>query len=159
MWPLIYIYVYVYVFSYMCVCVCVCVCACANSLQSCPTFFLVMLWTMARQAPLSIEFSRQECWSELSCPLPGDLPNPKIEPTSLMSPALAGGFFTTSTTWNFICRIFSNWTHQILLVIFIFFFCGFWVWINLGKSIPFPNSELQKNYPCLFQYFHGFIYF
>jgi len=41
-------------------------------------------------------FSRKEYWSELPCPPPTDLPDPGIEPRSLMSPALAGGFFTTS---------------------------------------------------------------
>ena len=45
-------------------------------------------------------FSRQEYWSGLPCPPPADLPDPGIEPVSLMSPALAGGFFTTSTTWE-----------------------------------------------------------
>ena len=44
--------------------------------------------------------SRQEYWRELPCPSPGDLADPGIEPVSLMSPALAGGFFTTSTTWE-----------------------------------------------------------
>ena len=39
-------------------------------------------------------FSREEYWSGLSCPSPGDLPHPGIEPTSLMSSALAGGFFS-----------------------------------------------------------------
>ena len=48
----------------------------------------------ARQAPLSMEFSRQEYWSGLSFLIPGDLPDPGIEPTSLASPALAGRFFT-----------------------------------------------------------------
>ena len=43
-------------------------------------------------------FSKQEYWSGLSFPSPGDLPNPGIEPVSLTSPALAGGFFTTSAT-------------------------------------------------------------
>ena len=57
------------------------------------------LWTVAHQNPLSMGFSRQEYWSGLPCPPPGDLPRPGIEPTSLMSPALAGRFFTTSTTW------------------------------------------------------------
>ena len=57
-------------------------------------------WTVARQAPLSMRFSRQECWSGLSCPPPGDLPNPGSEPASLMSPALAGRFFTTNATWE-----------------------------------------------------------
>ena len=57
-------------------------------------------WTVARQAPLSLGCSRQEYWSGLPCPPPGDLPNPGIEPVSLMSPALAGGFFTISTNWE-----------------------------------------------------------
>ena len=56
------------------------------------------LWTVAHQAPLSVGFSRQEYWSGLPRPPPGDLPNPGIEPTSLVSPALAGGFFITSAT-------------------------------------------------------------
>ena len=54
------------------------------------------LWTVDRQAPLSIGFSRQEYWSGLPCPPPGDLPVPGIEPAYLRSPALAGGFFTTA---------------------------------------------------------------
>ena len=60
----------------------------------------VTQWTAAHQAPLLMGFSRQEYWSGLPCPPPGDLPNPGIEPTSLKSPALAGGFFTTSATWE-----------------------------------------------------------
>ena len=58
------------------------------------------LWTIAHQAPLSVEFSRQEHWSGLQFPSPGDLPNPGIEPMSFMSPALASGFFTTRATWE-----------------------------------------------------------
>ena len=51
---------------------------------------------VARQSPLSMEFSRQKYWNELNeFPPPGDLPNPGIEPTSLASLALAGGFLTT----------------------------------------------------------------
>ena len=46
---------------------------------------------VAHQAPLPIEFSRQECWSGVPFPTPGDLPEPEIEPESLASPALAGG--------------------------------------------------------------------
>ena len=53
-------------------------------------------WTVANQTPLSMGFSRQEYWSGLPCSPPGDLSIPGIEPGSLMSPALAGGFFTTS---------------------------------------------------------------
>ena len=58
------------------------------------------LWTIACQAPLSKRFSRQEYWYGLQSPPPGDLPDQGIEPTSLMSPALAGSFFTTSATWE-----------------------------------------------------------
>ena len=53
-------------------------------------------YTVARQAPLSMGFSRQEHWSGLPFPPPGDLPDPRIEPASLASPALAEGFFTTA---------------------------------------------------------------
>ena len=56
--------------------------------------------TVACQAPLSMGSPRQEYPSELPFPTPGDLPNPGIEPVSLASPALAGGFFTTSATWK-----------------------------------------------------------
>ena len=52
-------------------------------------------WTVAHQAPLSMEFSRQEYWSGVPFPPPGGLPNPGIKPVSLASPALAGRFFTT----------------------------------------------------------------
>ena len=60
----------------------------------------VILWTVAHQAPLSMGFSRQKYWSELPCPPPRDLPNPRVEPVSLSSPALADRFFTTSTAWE-----------------------------------------------------------
>ena len=66
-------------------------------------------WTMAHQAPLSMGFSRQKYWSGLPFPPPGDLPNPGIQPWSLTSPALAGGFFSTAppsqvliTTFHFL---------------------------------------------------------
>ena len=61
---------------------------------------LVTPWTVAHQALLSMGFSRQKHWSGLACPPPGDLPDPGIEPMSLTFPALAGRFFTTSTTWE-----------------------------------------------------------
>ena len=67
-----------------------------------PVRLFAVLWTVAlwTVAPLSMGFSRQENGSGLPCPPPGDLPNPGIEPESLMSPALVGGFFTTSITWE-----------------------------------------------------------
>ena len=61
---------------------------------------MVISWTVARQAPLSMGFSRQEYWSGLPFPPPGDLPDPGMEPTSPVSPVLAGGIFMTSATWE-----------------------------------------------------------
>ena len=60
----------------------------------------VIPWTIARQASLSMGFSRQEYWRGLPFPPPGTLLDPGIEPVSLMSPALVGWFLTTSVTWE-----------------------------------------------------------
>ena len=54
-----------------------------------------ILWTVVSQSPMSMGFSRQEYWSGLLCPPPGDLPDPETEPASLVSPALAGRLFTS----------------------------------------------------------------
>ena len=67
--------------------VCACVLSCFSRIRFCAT-----LWTIAHQAPLSMGFSRPEYWSGLPCPPPGDLPDPRAEPVSLMSPALASMF-------------------------------------------------------------------
>ena len=58
------------------------------------------LWSVDCQVILSMGFSRQKYWSGLPCPPPRGHHNPGIEPVSLMSSSLAGGFFTTSTTWK-----------------------------------------------------------
>ena len=63
---------------------------------SCVQLF-VNPWTVGCHAPLSMEFSRQEDWSGLPFPTPGDLTDPGIKPTSLASPALAGRFLTTES--------------------------------------------------------------
>ena len=74
--------------------------ACELSHFCCVQLFAI-LWTMACQATLSMEFSRQQYWSGLSCPPPGFRPDPGIEPTSVsQSPALADVFFTTITIWE-----------------------------------------------------------
>ena len=73
--------------------------ACVLNHFSCVQLFAT-LWTIASQTPLSMGFSRQEYWSESPCPPPGDLPSSRMEPASLVSPALAGGFFTTSASWE-----------------------------------------------------------
>ena len=56
--------------------------------------------TVTHQAPLSMAFPRQEYWSGSPFPPPGDRPDPEIEPGSPRSPALTGGFFTASATWE-----------------------------------------------------------
>ena len=63
-------------------------------------WLLATLWTLDCQSLLSMWFSRQEYWTGLLCPPPRDLPDSGIEPASLMFPTLAGGFFTTITTWE-----------------------------------------------------------
>ena len=65
-------------------------CICCLVAKLCPTLF-ANLWTVAHQASLSMGFSRQECWSGLPFPFPGDLPDPQIKP---VSPALQDSFTT-----------------------------------------------------------------
>ena len=84
-----------------------CTVICARMLDNCIRFFFFLLlllsqsavsdsfatpWTIVHQSPLSVGFPKQEHWSGLPFPTPGDLPNPGIEPAS---PSLAGRFFTT----------------------------------------------------------------
>ena len=77
---------------------CVCVCVCAQSV--CHVQLSVIPWTVAHQPPWSMRFSRQEYWNGLPFPTPGDLSHPGTEPTSLVSPALVGGFSTTESSGN-----------------------------------------------------------
>ena len=86
--------------------------------------FFVTQGTVGCQPPLSMEFSRQEYWSGLPCSPPGDLPEPGIEPTSLMLPTLAGGFSTTSATWK--------------------------PSMNMGVQISFKDSNFKKCYIFMF---------
>ena len=79
------------------------VCVPVLATQSCPT--LATSWTIACRVPLSMGFPRQEYWSGLLFPPPGDLPDPGTEPASLMSPARAGRFFITGTTYIYIDSI------------------------------------------------------
>ena len=80
----------------MCVCVreCVCVRARVHVQSLSRVRIFATLWMVARQAPLSVGFSRQEHWSGLPFPPPEDLPHPGMEPMSPVCPALAGRFFT-----------------------------------------------------------------
>ena len=75
-----------------------CVCDVLSLVQ-----IFVTPWTVALQALLCMGFPRQEYWSGIPFPPPGDLPDPGMEPRSHASPALAGGFFTARAIWGDIC--------------------------------------------------------
>ena len=82
---------------------------CAHSLSH--VLFFATLGTVARPAPLPIEFSKQEYWSGLPFPTPGNLLDPGIEPSSLGPPALVGGFFFTAMPTGKPCKthiVYSN---------------------------------------------------
>ena len=88
---------------------CVCVCWVAYS----HAWLCATLSTVSCQAPLSMEFTRQEYWSVLPCPPPGPLSNPRIKHASLtspMSPTLSSEYFTTSAIWvSVICHRCASW--------------------------------------------------
>ena len=96
--PLVLSCVFVVLTCNLVVCVCVCVCAHTHVhalSRSVMSNFLWPPWTVAHQAPLSMQFSKQKYWNKLSFPTPRDLPDPGIEPASFASSALAGIFFAT----------------------------------------------------------------
>ena len=133
-------------------------------------WLIVTLWTAAHQAPLSMGFSRQEYWSGLPCPSPGDLLYPGIELVSLTSLALASGFFTTSATWEAPIKpqfYFSYISHvplrnrslprgwlcsKLLEDIFCFFIwtpsAGRWVMLHFS----FSNLKLYSLTPQVFKF-------
>ena len=113
--------------------------ACVPSCFS-PVRLFVILWAVARQAPLSTRFSRREYWSGLPCPPPGDLPEPGIEPLSLTNPALAGGFFTTSTTWE-ACGKHGRGKKEEA------FPSGDWSWTSLSSLTPHLSFFLTSHPP------------
>ena len=76
-------------------------------LLSCVRLF-VTPWGLTCQAPLLMEFSRQEYWSGVTFPSSGHLPDPGIEPKSLGSPVLAGELFTTSAIWEAPVKSYPN---------------------------------------------------
>ena len=104
-------------------------------------------------APLSMGFSRQEYWSGLPCPPPGNLPDPGIEPTSLMFLGLAGGFFTSSATW----KVHMQGEHhvkmkaeiKVMLLQFKELRRGPEYTRNWGRGLrPILQPSLRRNQPC-----------
>ena len=124
--------------------------ACMLSHFSCVQLCATLL-TVAQQAPLSIGFSRQEYWSGLPCPPPGDLPDPGIKPASPMSPALAGRFFTSSTIWEapfwfYKCPLnLSSWS-------FISIFPYFYIYFGL-LDIPVIERNMLNSHTRIMNLF------
>ena len=131
---------------------------CANHYTACEVSsvtsdrLFVTPWSVARQAPLSIGFFKQEYESGLPRPPPGDLPNPGIEPKTLTSSALEGRVFTTSTTWK-------ATQHQLPST-------G-WLKTAFPSSLPFQSaSKFKRLFSCilsisvsfLLRYFGKFIH-
>ena len=110
-------------------------CVCARSYLT-----LCDPWTVVHQVPLSLEFSRQENWGGLPFPSPGDLPNPGIKPVSLVSPALAGRFFTTASPekpkeWakhplNIVIDHFYFFLDKLLVQICLFWVIAIFLWVS-----------------------------
>ena len=82
-------------------------CGCALRHVSRRVWLFATPWTVVHQAPLSVGVSRQEYWRGLPCPPPGDLPDPGIEPTFLMSPALA-----VTRTWYNLHKSNLHWVPE-----------------------------------------------
>ena len=91
------------------------------------------LWTIARQAPLSMDSSRQESQSGLPFPSPGDLPNPEIKPVALVSPALAGRSFTTEPPG----KPLSHYMFNFLFIYFLTFYFYFILLYNTVLVLPY----------------------
>ena len=120
----------------------------------------------AFQAPLSVEFSRQEYWSGLPCPPPGDLPDSGIKPLSSVSSAMAGVFFTTSAICEIsfsilVCKIPSRPS----LGLWVFHFKMVYVLPELDWKITFYSAIRfvcwRDYFPCVIKLFLGkpiFIY-
>ena len=90
------------------------------------------LWTVARQAPLPMGFSRQEYWSGLPFSSPRDLPDPRIEPSSLKCPVVVGSFFF------FFPFIFISW--RLVTLQYCNGFCHTLTWISHGFTcVPHPD--------------------
>ena len=105
--------------NYSMLCAYISLCAvCAQLLQ-----VFVTPWAVARQPPLSIGFSRQECWSASSFPSPGHLCSSGIERPA---PALAGGFFTTSVAWE------AHTARYTSALLWLFFRCTFTTMLTLS---------------------------
>ena len=102
-----------------------------------------MPWTIACQTPLSMGFFRQEYWSRLPFPPPGDLIDPGTEPMSLASPALAGRFYTIAYSYSY---TYSIHIHIPILFIFIYLFYSYTYSIHIHIHISILFIYLFYSY-------------
>ena len=118
----------------------------AKSLQLC----LAFCDPVDCSPPGSSIFTRQEYWSGLPCPPPGNVPNPGIELTSLRSPALACRFFTTRASYPYIMKYSSyrrDRLHAQFSALDYQFLLGF---LNIDTGLPcFPDSSADKESSCM----------
>jgi len=110
-------------------------------------WLFVIPWTVTHQAPLSMGFSRQEYWSGLPWPPPGDLPSPGIKPAS---PTLAGGFFTTVPPGKPRCVDFSFVFWVIVHYYFILLLTLFQLWPLGALLVGFRVPYAPVVFVCLF---------
>ena len=99
-------------------------------------------WTVAYQAPLSMGFPRPEYWNGLPFPPPGDLPDPEMELTSPVTPALAGGFFTTEPTGKPYCVLVSQWVQSLSRVLL---FVTPWIAARQASLSPTPGVHSKSS--------------
>ena len=128
---------------------------CVLSGFSCVQLFAT-LWTRAHQASLSMGFSRQEYWSGLPCPPPGDVPDLGVEPASLTSPALAGRFFISSAIWEALTSLvyttFSLLIPQSFSILFLFFIGITITEFALSLSFHLHSPRLADHHVSLIKY-------
>ena len=127
----------------------ICTCVLMRIAKSCPTLYDPTDYSPPASSVHGI-FPRQEYWSGLPFPTPGDLPNPGIEPVSPKAPALAGRFFTTEPPGKPMLYI---WTY-----IYISVSTHLLVYIPIPISILVPLSIHTHIYTCILIYTHIYIY-
>ena len=154
---------------------CVSVCVCALSHFSCVQIFVTSC-TLARQAPLSMGFSRQEHWSGFLCPPPGDLPDPGIEPMSLMSPALAfqllllevisscnsvdfivlilmkKGLKSRETTYNDNLKFYIITSHFLKAIHFYSRIVDLQCWVGIAQGFSYTSTYIYIFFPRFYNF-------
>ena len=104
------------------------------------------LWTVAHQAPLSMRFPRQEYWSGLLFPSPGDLPNPGIKPTSL---ALQASFLLSESPGKSVLVAISSFYVNENIIPFAFVLKRYYFWIHNCNFISILLCTLKISFHCL----------